>query len=305
MLRRHIVTLVAALALAAFAPRSAHATVKIVTTVPDLAAIAQEVGGKNVSVTALALPTQDPHFVDAKPSLALAVMKADLLIAVGLDLEIGWLPTLQVGSRNEKVQIGNRGYLDCSTLVSRLEVPQTKIDRANGDIHPGGNPHYLYDPRAAAQCAAGIAARLSEIDSGHDAEYKANLKLFQAKLDAARQKWEKRLASFRGQPIITYHKSWVYLMDWLGFVDAAELEPKPGIPPTSKHVAEVLVYGRKLGAKLILQESYYPDTTSKLLASKLPAKVVLLPGGADFKAGQSYIDHMDQMIEAIAKAFGA
>jgi zinc/manganese transport system substrate-binding protein len=113
------------------------------------------------------------------------------------------------------------------------------------------------------------------------------------------------MASFRGQPVITYHKSWVYLMDWLGLVDAAELEPKPGIPPTSKHVAEVMVLGRKLGAKLILQESYYPDSTSKLLGSKLPAKVVTLPGGADFRAGQSYIDHMDQMIDAIAKAFGA
>jgi zinc/manganese transport system substrate-binding protein len=304
MLRRLLVSAACALALAAYAPR-ARAAVNVVTTVPDLAAIAREVGGKNVSVQALALPTQDPHFVDAKPSLALALMKADLLIQVGLDLEIGWLPTLQLGARNAKIQTGARGFLDCSTLVTRLEVPQTKVDRANGDIHPGGNPHYLYDPRAAALCAAGIAARLAEIDPGHDADYKAGLKAFQTKLEAGRQRWEKRLAPFRGQPIITYHRSWVYLVEWLGFVDAAELEPKPGIPPTSKHVAEVMVLGRKVGAKVIIQESYYPDTTSKLLGSKLPAKVLLLPAGADFKAGQGYVEHMDQLVEAIAKGFGA
>jgi len=304
MLRRLLVSAACALALAAYAPR-AHAAVNVVTTVPDLAAITREVGGKNVSVQALALPTQDPHFVDAKPSLALALMKADLLIQVGLDLEIGWLPTLQLGARNAKIQTGARGFLDCSTLVTRLEVPQTKVDRANGDIHPGGNPHYLYDPRAAALCAAGIAARLAEIDPGHDADYKAGLKAFQTKLEAGRQRGEKRLAPFRGQPIITYHRSWVYLVEWLGFVDAAELEPKPGIPPTSKHVAEVMVLGRKVGAKVIIQESYYPDTTSKLLGSKLPAKVLLLPAGADFKAGQGYVEHMDQVVEAIAKGFGS
>ena len=305
MLRRHFLTLAATLLmLAGFAARDAHAAVNVVATVPDLAAIAREVGGKNVSVTALALPTQDPHFVDAKPSLALSIMRADLLIAVGMDLEIGWLPTLQVGSRNAKVQVGGAGFLDCATLVRALEVPQTKVDRAKGDIHPGGNPHYLYDPRQAAIVAAGIAARLAQIDPAHDAEYQANLKAFTAKLDAARARWEKRLAGVRGKPVITYHRSWVYLVDWLGLVDAAELEPKPGIPPTSAHVAEVLVLGRKAGAKVILQESYYPDSTSKLLAGKLPAQLVRLPGGADFRSGQGYVERMDQLVEALAKAFG-
>jgi zinc/manganese transport system substrate-binding protein len=303
--RRLLVISAAALALAASLPGRAHAAVNVVTTLPDLGAITREIGGKDVSVTALALPTQDPHFVDAKPSLALAVSRADLLIVAGLDLEIGWLPTLQLGSRNDKIATGNRGYLDCSTLIKRLEVPTEKLDRSRGDIHPGGNPHYLYDPRAAAQVASGIAARLAELDPAHEADYKAGLKAFLAKLDAARARWEKRLAGVRGQPVVTYHKSWVYLIDWLGLVDAAELEPKPGIPPTSKHVAEVLVYARKVGAKLILQESYYPDTTSKLLADKLPAKVVSLPGGADFKGGEGYVEHMEKLIDAIARAFGA
>jgi zinc/manganese transport system substrate-binding protein len=308
MIRRIASISLAALVLAGFASITtagrADAAVNVVTTLSDLAAITREVGGKNVSVTALALPTQDPHFVDAKPSLALAVAKADLLVVAGLDLEIGWLPTLQVGSRNARVQSGGKGYLDCSTLVKRLDVPQEKLDRAHGDIHPGGNPHYLYDPRAAALVAAGIAQRLGELDPGHDADYKAGLKAFQTKLAAARARWEKRLAGARGQQIITYHKSWVYLVDWLGLVDAAELEPKPGIPPTSKHVAEVLVAARKVGAKVILQESYYPDTTSKLLAEKLPAKVVALPGGADFKGGEGYVEHMDKLVDAIARALG-
>jgi zinc/manganese transport system substrate-binding protein len=309
MIRRLVSVTLAALVLAGVASATtsgrAEAAVNVVATLPDLGAITREIGGKNVNVTTLALPTQDPHFVDAKPSLALAVSKADLLIVIGLDLEIGWLPTLQLGSRNEKVQTGGKGYLDCSTLVNRLEIPQEKLDRAHGDIHPGGNPHYLYDPRAAAQVASGIAARLAQLDPAHEADYKAGLKAFQDKLSAARARWEKRLAGVRGQQVITYHRSWVYLVDWLGLVDAAELEPKPGIPPTSKHVAEVLVAGRKAGAKLILQESYYPDTTSKLLADKLPAKVVSLPGGADFKGGEGYVEHMDKLVDAIARALGA
>jgi zinc/manganese transport system substrate-binding protein len=305
MIRRHMLSLAAALVALAFAlPRSAEAAVNVVATVPDLGALAQEIGGKNVNVITLALPTQDPHFVDAKPSLALAIMKADLLVAIGMDLEIGWLPTLQVGSRNAKVQVGGAGYLECATLVRAMEVPLTKLDRAHGDIHPGGNPHYLYDPRQAVVVAAGIAARLGQLDPAHDADYKANLKTFTAKLEAARARWEKRLAGVRGQAIITYHRSWVYLVDWLGLVDVAELEPKPGIPPTSAHVAEVLVLGRQKGAKIILQESYYPDSTSKLLAGKLPAKLVALPGGSDVKAGQGYVEHMDQVVDALARAFG-
>jgi zinc/manganese transport system substrate-binding protein len=299
MFRTFIIALAALVSLTA----TAHADLKVVATVPDLAAIAHDVGGSHVSVIAMALPTQDPHFVDAKPSLALHVSRADLLIAVGMDLEVGWLPTLQVGARNAKVQVGARGFLDCGALVRPLDVPTTKLDRASGDIHPQGNPHYLYDPRQAALVAAGIAARMAELDPSNAADYQKNLKTFLAALESARAGWEKQLAPLRGQPVVTYHKSLVYLADWLGFEVIATLEPKPGIPPTSKHVAVVLSAGRKKGVKLLLQEQFYPDSTSKLLAKKLPAQLVMLPGGTDFKAGQSYLQHMDGLVAQLAAAY--
>ena len=285
-------------------PRDARADLKIVATVPSLGSLAQELGGAHVSVIALSVPTQDPHFVDAKPSLALHIMRADLLLAVGLELEIGWLPTLQVGARNPKVQVGARGYLECAQFARLREIPTEKVDRAQGDIHPGGNPHYLFDPRQAAAVATGIAERMIELDRANEATYRANLKSFLAKLDAARLRWEKRLEKARGQGIVTYHKSWNYLIDWLGLVEVATLEPKPGIPPTSKHVAEVLVLARQKAVKVILQESYYPASTSELLARKIPAKLVKLPGGADCKGRESYIDHMDHVVDALAAGFG-
>ncbi len=301
---RRIIIASAVLLAAAFAPREARADLKIVASVPSLGSIAQELGGSHVSVISLSLPTQDPHFVDAKPSLALHVMRADLLLAVGLDLEIGWLPTLQVGSRNTKVQVGSRGYLECSQFATLIEIPRTKLDRADGDIHAGGNPHYLFDPRQAARVATGVAERMIELDAANEAIYRANLEAFLARLDTARQRWEKRLAGARGLGIVTYHRSWSYLIDWLGLVEVATLEPKPGIPPTSKHVAQVLGLARQKKARLILQESYYPASTSQLLAKKIPAALVKLPGGADCRARESYIDHMDHVVDALAGGFG-
>ena len=287
-----------------FTTRAARAEVTVVATVPSLAAIAREIGGQRVKVTSLALPTQDPHFVDAKPSLALDLNKADLLLAVGLDLEVGWLPVLQTGARNPKIQPGSQGFLDCSTLVTRLDVPQQPVDRSMGDVHAGGNPHYLYDPRAAASVARGIAARLGDLDPGRRAEYQASLEAFQKRLDGARAGWEQRLAKHRGAPVLAYHKSWVYLTGWLGLKEIEHIEPKPGIPPNPAHVARVLVATRQHGARAILQESYYPDQTARLIAQKSGAKLVVLPGGADFRAGQSYVDHIEQMVALLEQGLG-
>jgi zinc/manganese transport system substrate-binding protein len=295
-MRRTIALLSLAAALLA-APRLADAKVKVVATVPDLAALARDVGGPDVEVVALALPTQDPHFVDPKPSLALHLSKADLLIAVGLDLEVGWLPTLQVGARNPKIQVGAKGYLDCSTAVGVLETPTQKVDRSQGDIHPGGSPHYLYDPRRANLVAAAITERLMAIDPDHAEAYRKRYRAFAARLETARQGWEEKLAPYRGVAIVTYHKSWAYLADWLGFRVVAQLEPKPGIPPTSKHVAQVLGFGRKQGVKVIIQEDYYPDQTSSLLAQKMPARLVKLSGGAG--ADEGYIEHMEHWVEKL------
>jgi zinc/manganese transport system substrate-binding protein len=277
----------------------ARADLRVVTTVPDLAALAKAVGGEHATITALALPAQDPHFVDAKPNLALELNRADLLITVGLDLELGWLPTLQLGARNARIQTGNPGYLDASQFVKVLDVPTVKVDRSQGDVHPGGNPHYLHDPRAALAVARGIEARMAQLDPKNAAAYRANLEKFTSELEAARADWEKRLAGLRGVPVIAYHKTTSYLADWLGFTTLAYLEPKPGIPPTPSHVAQVLTQGRKQKARLVLQEEYYPDSTSKLVASKIPAGLVILPSGASFRNGQTYIQRMEELVKRL------
>ena len=277
----------------------ARADLKVVATVPDLAALARAVGGDKVSVQSLAVSTQDPHFVDARPSLMLDLNKADLLLAVGLQLEVGWLPALQTGARNEKILGGGTGFLDCSQFVKLLEVPPVPQDRSHGDVHPGGNPHYLYDPRAAVPVARGIAARMGQLDPKNAQAYQANLARFTQELEAARKGWEQRLAPLKGAPIVAFHKSLPYLADWVGFDTVAFLEPKPGIPPNPSHVAEVLGLARSRKARMLVQEEYYPTNTSRLVATKIPAPLVVLPGGTDFRGGQSYVQRIEELVKRL------
>ena len=302
MKRSALLTLLAGLALGA---RPARAEVEVIATVPTLAALAAEVGGAHVRVRSLALPTQDPHFVDAKPSLLLELNKADLLVAVGLDLEVGWLPTLLTGARNADIQRGTTGYLECSQHASILEIPRGKVDRSMGDIHPGGNPHYLYDPRGARGCAGAIAQRLSAVDPGHADDYKKNLRSFEQRLQAKAIAWQKLLAPHRGKAVVTYHRSWIYLLDWAGLREVGTLEPKPGIPPSPRHVARVLEVARKAGARAVLQESFYPDRMAKLVAQKIGARLVTPPGGPDVRRGQTYFQYMDAMVADLAAALAA
>ncbi len=297
---RHRLVLCIALATVGFAA-PARAAVDVAATVPDLAAITKEIGGANVNVTSLSLSTQDPHFVDAKPNLVLKLHKADLLIAVGLDLEIGWLPTLQTQARNSKIQVGSAGYVECSQFVKVLDI-NGHADRTQGDVHPAGNPHYLYDPRRAAACAKGIAARLAKIDPSHAKSYQKGLNGFVGRLDKARKGWETRLAAYKNQPIISYHKSMSYLADWLGLREIGTLEPKPGIPPTATHVVEIIKAARTTGARVVLEESYYPDKTGSLVASKIHGKVVVVPGGTDVQSGESYVAHMAKLVAKLEAA---
>jgi zinc/manganese transport system substrate-binding protein len=297
--RRGLLLATLAVALAAW-PARAQAELKVVATVPALAAIAHDIAGPYAQVKSLTRSSQDPHFVDARPSLALDLNRADLLITVGLELEVGWLPTLLTGARNGKILPGNPGYLDTSHFVELQEVHTQPVSRSMGDIHPGGNPHFLADPRAAATVAAGIAARLQELDPKHATGYKDGLAAFQRKLAAARVRWEQTLVPFKGTPIIAYHKTWAYVASWIGLVEVGSLEPKPGIPPNPSHVAQLLVVGRQRKVRAILQEEYYPDSTSKLVAQQIPAKLVRVPGGPDYQAGQSYFDYVEAMVKLIA-----
>ncbi|HEX8697663.1 MAG TPA: metal ABC transporter substrate-binding protein [Myxococcaceae bacterium] len=279
----------------------AFADLNVVTTVPDLAALAKAVAGDKATITSLSLPTQDPHFVDARPSLALQLNRADLLIAVGLELEIGWLPTLQNGARNGRILVGNPGFLDASTLVRVLDAPVGQVDRSMGDVHPRGNPHFLYDPRAALVLAKGIAARMEQLDPKNAATYRANVEKFSAELEKARAGWEQRLAGLKGVPALAYHRTTMYLADWLGFSHIAFIEPKPGVPPTPGHVAKVLTQARTQKARFILQEEFYPDAISRLLAEKIPAPLIIIPGGTDFRGGETYLENMEQLVKALEK----
>lgn len=292
--------LIAAACLLALTAAPAEAKLKVVATVADLGALAQEAGGDLVTVTTLARSTQDPHFVDARHNLIITLSNADLLLHVGMDLETGWLPTLLTSSRNGAIQPGAPGNLNCSTLIRPLEVPKEKIERAMGDLHPGGNPHYTKDPRGAVAIVKGVAARLAQLDGEHAAQYQANAEKFEKEMNAKAAEWLALLAPFKGQPIITFHRSFSYFVDWSGLVVAAYIEPKPGLPPSLSHVAQVTMTARQKKVKLIMQESWYSSQSSQIVAEKSGAKLVQVPGATP--EGQRFTDYMDGLVKTVVAA---
>ncbi len=263
----------------------AWAEVKVVSSVPDFAAITEEIGGDKVEVESLSKGYQDPHFVDAKPSYIIKLNKADLLIHTGLDSEIGWLPPLITGARNSKINGGAAGNLDCSTLIPNLlEVPATRVDRGMGDVHPGGNPHYMLDPRNGIAVAKGIADRLKEIDPENASYYDGRLDDFVKRLSVKIKEWDDELASYKGTEIVTYHKSWVYFSEWARFKEVGYVEPKPGIPPSPSYVADLIRKIQGMNVKLVIAESFYPQKLPSLVAEKAGASFLVLPaqvGGSD------------------------
>lgn len=290
------------LALVLHSPVASAAELEVVATVPDLAALAKAVGGDRVNVTAMSLPTQDPHFVDARPSLALKLAKADALLAVGLDLEVGWLPTLQTGSRNGRIQPGGAGWFVAADHVQLLGVPAGAVDRAMGDVHPGGNPHFLYDPRAGGKVAAALGEKLAELDPDGADTYRANARALALELAAREAAWLERAAPIRGKSVVAFHDTLVYLQAWVGFDLAITIEPKPGISPDPLHVQRVVETGRARGVAAVLQESYYPEGTSRVVAEKIGTGLVVLPGGTDFESGQTYLQHVDEVVARLAAA---
>ncbi|HWP93690.1 MAG TPA: metal ABC transporter substrate-binding protein [Thermodesulfobacteriota bacterium] len=280
----------------------ALAKVKVVASLPTFAAITKEIGGDKVEVESLAKGYQDPHFVDAKPSYVLKLNRADLLIYNGLDLEIGWLPPLITGSRNSKITSTNSpGNLNASTLISNiLEVPTMRVDRSMGDIHPGGNPHYILDPKNGIAVANGIAERLKEIDPKNSSYYDQRLKDFVKRLNAKAKEWEEKLAPYKGTKIVPYHKSWNYFSDWAGFQEVGYVEPKPGIPPSPSYVADLIRKIQGMNVKLVIAESYYPQKVPALIAQKAGASFLVLPaqvGGGD--GINTYFDLLDAIVNDV------
>jgi zinc/manganese transport system substrate-binding protein len=282
---------------------AAQAKLHVVTTIETFADLARRVGGDRVEVQPLSHGYMDPHFVEPKPSLVLALNRADLLVHVGLELELGWLPPLVLGARNEKIQPGAVGNLDASSKIPVLDVPTTKVDRSMGDIHPSGNPHYWVPPDNAVVVAREIADRLQALDPAGRELYQRNLQAFEMAVAARRAEWEKQAAPLRGVKVVTYHKSWSYLSRWLGLVEVGYLEPKPGIPPSPQHVAALIALMRSDGVKLLIMETFYPRNTADLVGQKSGAHVVVLPSdvGADKNAGD-YFALVDQVVAKLLAA---
>ncbi|HEV8239092.1 MAG TPA: metal ABC transporter substrate-binding protein [Thermoanaerobaculia bacterium] len=275
--------LFAACALVAFAG-AAQAKVNVVTTLQDLASIAQSVGGDRVDAFAIAKGYQDPHFVDAKPSFVLKLSRADLLIVAGLELEIGYLPPLIDQSRNGKIHPGSPGYLDASQGCDILGRPTGQVTRAMGDVHPYGNPHYWTDPENGRVIARSIARRLSQLDAAGAATYTKNLAAFEARLTQKEAEWTAKMKPYQGLPVVTFHDSWPNFVKRFGLRVVGHVEPKPGIPPSPSHTLEIINAIQQQKVPVILMEPYFDAKTPKYIADKTGAKVLTFypsVGGTD------------------------
>jgi zinc/manganese transport system substrate-binding protein len=301
-LKLHRALAIAFAATAGFAA-PASAQLRVVGTTPDLASIARDIGGNKVSVVALAKPTEDPHFVDAKPSHIVTLNRADALVEGGAELELGWLPPLLENSRNSRISAGAPGRIVASEGIRLLEIP-TSFDRSKGDVHSLGNPHFLVDPLNAKIVARNIADHFAQIDAKNASVYRANLAAFNAKLDSKLAEWQKSLAPYRGARIVTYHKDMIYLAGRFGLTIVDELEPKPGIAPSPAHLAEVIGTMRRTNAKLILVQPFQNRKTAETVARQTGGVVldVSQQPGAIGKT-VSYFDMMDQLVNSMANAF--
>jgi len=289
----------------AAAPRPAHAAAKlnVVATTEDLASLAQEVGGDKVSVVALAKGYQDPHFVDPKPSFILSLSKADLLIAVGRELEIGWLPPLLTSSRNAKIQPGAKGFLDASLNVRILELPTGQITRAMGDVHPLGNPHYWLEPGNGRLIAQAIQAKLAELSPADRPYFEQRYADFDKRLAVGEKRWDALMAPYKGAKLVTYHRSWPNFMERFGLQVIGYVEPKPGIPPSPSHTLELIDEMKRQGVKLIVVEPYFDLKTPQSVASQVGGTVlVMAPSVNGTKQATDYIQLFEYNVNLLAGA---
>lgn len=261
----------------------ASAAVNVFACEPEWASLAQELGGDKVSVVSATTARQDPHHIEARPSLIARMRAADLVVCSGSELEIGWLPLLLTQSGNGRVQPGSPGYLEASRYVLKLEVP-TALDRSMGDVHPGGNPHIQTDPRNIAKVARVLAERLAQLDAANAAAYRSRADSFDKRWAEAIARWEKQAAPLKGVPLVQHHKGFSYLIAWLGMREVGNLEPKPGIPPTTSHLVELVDQMKQAPAKVIVYSSYDDPKAAQFLSQRTGVASVMLPftvGGSD------------------------
>jgi zinc/manganese transport system substrate-binding protein len=282
---------------------TAQAKLNVVATLPDFAAIAQEIGGSMVKVTGIAKGTEDAHFVDARPSFVRVLNQADVLIEGGAELEIGWLPPLVDSARNAKILADAPGHVVLSRYLRLLEIPSGPVDRSMGDIHPLGNPHFWLDPASGRIIATVLTERFGQLDSANAGLYQANLKKFTDRLDQKTAEWSKLMEPYRGAKVVAYHRSYDYFLERYGLVLLATIEPKPGIEPSPSYINRLVGSLKGTGVKLILIEPFRPHKTPEYLAKAVGAKVLVLPekvGGNE--QANNYFNLLDYDIAQITAA---
>jgi len=255
----------------------AQGKVNVITTTEDLASIAREVGGDRVTVESISRGYQDPHFVEAKPSFILKLQKADVLVTVGREMEIGWLPPLIQQSRNAKVQVGANGYVDASAQARILDIPQGQITRAMGDVHPQGNPHYWLDPENGKVVAKEIAEKLSQLRPNDRAFFEQRLNAFVMRLSDAEKRWAAMMAPYKGTQVVTYHRSFPNFAERFGLEVIGYVEPRPGIPPSPQHTLDLINEMKKQNVKLVLVEPYFDLKTPNSIGRATGAEVLVMP----------------------------
>lgn len=279
------------------------ADLKVAASLTDLASVAEAVGGNHVTAFSLCKGYEDPHFVPAKPSLMKAIQDADVFISVGLELDGGWLPLVLPGSRNPKIQAGAPGFVDASEGVNVLEKPTGTVSRAEGDVHPLGNPHYYLDPKNLEVVADHLAKVFSDLDPANAADYAANAKAFDTKMEKALIGWQKRLKPYKGKSVVTFHKNLPYFLERFGLKLFGTVEPKPGIPPNPRYLAETSDAMVKAAVKVVLYQPYYDADASKELAKKAGGAAYEIPtevGGTE--KAKDVFAKFDVIVSTLAQA---
>ena len=271
----------ASLMLAVGAPTAA--ALNIFACEPEWGALARELGGDKASIYVATTALQDPHRIEARPSLIARARTADLVVCTGAELEIGWMPLVQTQSGNARIQAGQPGYFEAASQLALIEIPQ-RVDRSMGDVHAAGNPHVHLDPSNIARVAAALAERMAQLDPGDAAQYRIRARAFLERWQQASARWEKEGAPLKGMPIVVYHKDMTYLIRWLGLREVGALEPKPGVPPTASHLSELLTNLGRDPAKAVVRAAYADPRAAQWLSERAKIPALMLPftvGGSE------------------------
>ena len=279
----------------------------VVTTLPSLASITEYIGGDYINVYSITRGVQDAHYIEAKPSYMVKLHRADLLIYSGLELEIGWLPLLIKGARNNEVSVGSRGNLNASIILTSdaiLEKPRGEVDRSMGDVHPLGNPHYLLNPYNGLRVAELICERLIELDQRHERYFRENFETFQTTLQNKIEEIQEKTVALFGKNVVCYHVHWSYLLEWLGINSVGYIELRPGIPPTPRHKQNIIQLMQDKQIEVVIISSWKEPTKAQEVANAVDARLVILPGEVNAMEGaEEYITWIDYLVTRLINAF--